>query len=62
MVTINSRQFLTMKEMSEALGVSYSTLDNWIRKEIIKPAFINPTGRKFFTQSQVDEYFNKGKE
>lgn len=58
MIVMNGTKYLTMKEMSEALGISYSTLDNWVRKGIIKPAFINPTGKKLFTNEQVSAYFN----
>ena len=45
MVVMNGRHFLTMKEMSEALAISYSTLDNWVHKKIIEPAFIYKAGK-----------------
>lgn len=57
MVVMNGENYLTMKEMAEAISVSYSALDSWVRKKIIEPAFVSPTGRKFFSQEQVDAYF-----
>ena len=57
MIEMNGEHYLTMREMAESISISYSALDSWVRKGIIKPAFINPTGRKFFTQEQVDAYY-----
>lgn len=57
MKNMNGKDYLSMGEMSDLLCISYTTLDNWIRRGIISPAFINPSGRKFFTQEQVDAYY-----
>lgn len=50
-------EYLGRREFAEAINISYTTLGNWLRKEIIKPAFISPTGHAYFTKQQVNDYF-----
>lgn len=50
-------EYLGRREFAEAVNISYTTLGNWLRKGIIKPAFISPTGHAYFTKQQVDDYF-----
>ena len=49
--------YLSKKEFAEALNISYTTLDNWLRKELISFAYKTPTGRMFFSQEQVDAFY-----
>lgn len=50
--------YLGRREFAEALNISYTTLDNWLRKGYVKPAYETPTGRKFFSSEQVTDFYN----
>lgn len=50
--------YLSKKEFAEALNISYTTLDNWLRKGLISFAYKTPTGRMFFSQEQVDAFYH----
>lgn len=50
-------EYLTRNEFADAIGVCYSTLDNWLRRGWITPVFVNPSGRKFFSKEQVESYY-----
>lgn len=54
-----SEVFLTSTEFANAVGVSLSTIKNWDRDGILHPYLRTPTGKRMYTQSQVEEYFNK---
>ena len=44
------------KDFAERIGVSVSTLQRWDRESIM-PAKRTPTGRRYYTQSDVETYF-----
>lgn len=50
--------YLSKKEFAEALNISYTTLDNWLRKGLISFAYKTPTGRMFFSQEQVEAFYH----
>lgn len=46
--------FLTSTEFAKAIGVSLSTLKNWERDDILHPYMRTPTGKRLYTQAQVE--------
>lgn len=47
--------FLTTPQFAKRIGVSKNTVINWERQGFIKPHHKSPTGRRFYSQEQVDE-------
>lgn len=54
-----SEIFLTSTEFANAIGVSLSTIKNWDRDDILHPYMRTPTGKRLYTQAQVESYFRK---
>lgn len=52
--------YYSQPQFARAIGVSPNTIASWIKKGYIKPHHSSPTGRNFFSQKQVDDYFNEG--
>ena len=44
-------EFLSRKETKELLGVSYVTLNNWHRKEILEPKYLG--NKLFYDKRQI---------
>lgn len=47
--------FLTTPQFAKQVGVSKNTIINWERAGLILPHHVSPTGRRYYTQEQVDE-------
>jgi len=47
---------MTSKQFGDIIGVSVTTLSNWEKKGILVPSMTTPTGRRVYTQEQVDAY------
>ena len=56
-----NRPFLTMKEVSDLLGISVSTIDRLIKRGQFPPKVKLSPRRKVFLRSEIDEWI-KGKE
>ena len=56
------KDYYSQAEFAKAIGVSPSTIASWLRKDYIKPHHTSPSGRNFFSQQQVNDYFNEGSE
>lgn len=56
MVIIKGEEYLGKTEFAEALNVSYTTINNWIARGIINPAY-SVNKYQYFTQEQVDAYW-----
>lgn len=54
-----NENFLTSTEFANAIGVSLSTIKNWDRDDILHPYMRTPTGKRLYTQAQVESYFRK---
>lgn len=52
-------QYYTSTEFAKQIGVVKNTLLNWEKKGLLLPHHTSPTGRRYYTQEQVDEYFKK---
>lgn len=52
--------YLTTPQFAKQVGVSKNTIINWERQGLILPHHVSPTGRRFYSQAQVDDIL-KGK-
>ena len=43
-----NKNLLTKKEKAQELGISYRTLDRWVKSEKIKYFMVNKSKRKWF--------------
>ena len=50
----------SLKEFSEKIGISRSTLRRWDKKNVFK-AYRTPSNYRFYTEEQVKEYWKKAK-
>ena len=53
-------KYYSQPQFARAIGVSPNTIASWVDKGLIKPHHTSPTRRNFFSQQQVDDYFNEG--
>ena len=54
-------KFFTTSEFAKELGVSKNTVVNWEHKGLLLPHHTTPTGRRFYSQQQLDKYLKKGR-
>ena len=54
-----NEDYLSAREFAKRVGVSNSTMSNWISKGLIKPAYVTPNGRMFFTELQCKKLLNE---
>ena len=54
-----NEDYLSAREFAKRVGVSNPTMCNWISKGLIKPAYITPNGRMFFTELQCKQFLNE---
>ena len=47
--------FLTTPQFAKRVGVTKNTIINWENAGLIQPHHISPTGRRFYTEAQVEE-------
>lgn len=50
-----SERFYTTTEIAKELGVVKNTVVNWERKGLLKPHHTTPTGRRFYSQQQLND-------
>lgn len=50
-------EYYNVSEFSRRLGVSRTTVVNWEDMGLIKPHHVSPTGRRFYSQQQLEDYF-----
>lgn len=60
MVTINNVEYLNTSEVASKVGVSPTTITNWVRSGLISPALTNPKGKRYFTEVQANEWMKSG--
>lgn len=51
--------YYSQPQFARIIGVSPNTVASWVKKGLIKPHHSTPTGRNFFSQQQVNDYFNE---
>lgn len=52
---------LSSRDIAEMFKVSRTTIYNWEQKGILKPVFISPTGRKFYSEENIKELYESRK-
>ena len=56
-----NRPFLTIKEVSNLLGISISTINRLIKKGVFPPKIKLSPGRKVFMKFEIDEWIESKK-
>lgn len=51
-------EYLKITEFAKLIGVTSTTLRTWEERGILKPHHRSPTGYRYYTRSQADDYFN----
>lgn len=52
-------KYYTTTEFAQAVGVVKNTVVNWERKGLLIPHHVTPTGRRFYSQEQLDDFFRR---
>lgn len=52
-------RFFTVNEFANRIGVHPQTVRVWDRKGVLKPHHKTPSGRRLYSESQIDAYFGK---
>lgn len=50
-------KYYTTTEFAKKIGVVKNTVVNWERKGLLLPHHVTPTGRRFYSQQQLDDFF-----
>lgn len=48
---------MSRSDVAKKFNVSYETIRNWEKKGILKTDCITPTGRKYFSEEQVNALY-----
>ena len=51
---------LTVKEVAAKLMVSPQTVRNYAVRGLLKPNYITPSGKRFYDEQNVEEFYQKG--
>lgn len=52
-------RYMTVAEFAMKIGVHPQTVRKWDRDGILKPHHVLPSGRRLYSEEQVDEIFRK---
>lgn len=52
------KEYMTAVEFAKRIGVSSMTVGRWVKKGLIKPAMVTPSGRGKYSEDMVEAYFN----
>lgn len=50
-------QYYTSSEFASLLGVTKTTIVNWEKHGWLFPHHVSPSGRRFYSQQQLDDYY-----
>lgn len=53
----NPDNYMTTPQFAKEIGVHLVTVYKWEKAGRLKPHHITPTGRKFYSRQQVEEFF-----
>lgn len=56
------KKFYTTGDIAREVGVSITTIDTYIKKGILKPDVVLPSGRRKFERSTIDNFIKSLKE
>lgn len=51
-------KYYTTTQFAREIGVVKNTIVNWEKKGLLLPHHVTPTGRRFYSQQQVNDFFN----
>ena len=51
-------KFLKISDFAEEIGVTTVTLRNWERQGLLIPHHKSPTGYRYYTEQQVEDFLN----
>lgn len=51
-----SEQFLTISQFAKEIGVTPLTIKRWEKKGLLYPHHTSPTGYRYYTYEQVEQY------
>lgn len=51
------KKFLTVDEFAKRIGVHPQTLRQWDKNGVLIPHHKTPSGRRLYSEEQVEEYF-----
>lgn len=51
-------EFLCISEFGKRIGVTAVTLRKWEERGLLKPHHKSPTGYRYYSTKQVEDYFN----
>lgn len=60
MKRIKGTEYYTAPEFSREIGVCVNTIYNWHATKKLVPAFITPTGHRYYSRAQMDEVLGTG--
>lgn len=52
-------KFLTVKEFAAKIGIHPNTVRQWDETGVLKAHHKTPSGRRLYTEEQVEEYFTR---
>lgn len=50
-------KYYSIGEFAKAIGKTTKTLRNWDKAGILKPARVEPTGYRYYSQEQLNQFF-----
>lgn len=53
-------KYMTVAEFASKIGVHPQTVRKWDREDVLKPHHVLPSGRRLYSEEQVEEIINKG--
>lgn len=53
-------KYMTVAEFAAKIGVHPQTIRKWDREGVLKPHHVLPSGRRLYSEEQVEEITNKG--
>lgn len=56
------KKFYTTGDIAREVGVSITTIDTYIKKGILKPDVVLPSGRRKFERGTIDNFIKSLKE
>lgn len=53
-------KYMTVAEFASKIGVHPQTVRKWDREDVLKPHHVLPSGRRLYSEEQVEKITNKG--
>lgn len=53
-------KYMTVAEFASKIGVHPQTVRKWDKEGVLKPHHVLPSGRRLYSEEQVEEIINKG--